>query len=58
MECFQLAVQSGKPVNPPIWWVAPDDKIAQTISDEFMLGDKILSAPVVEKGKNISRGPK
>jgi len=51
MERFKLAVTNGEPVNPPIWWIAPEDKIAQEIDDEFLLGDKILSAPVVQQGK-------
>lgn len=50
MERFKLAVSSGEPVNPPIWWIAPNDKIAQRIDDEFLLGDKILSAPIVVQG--------
>lgn len=32
-ERFQLAVSSGDPVNPPIWWVDPMDKTAQIIYD-------------------------
>lgn len=51
MERFKLAVTTGEPVNPPIWWIAPEDKIAQAIDDEFMLGDTILVAPVVQQGK-------
>ena len=47
MERFKLAVKSGDPVNAPIWWVDPTDKIAQSIFDEFMLGDTILVAPVI-----------
>lgn len=47
MERFKLAVKSGEPVNPPIWWVDPTDEIAQSISDQFMLGDTILVAPVI-----------
>lgn len=50
MECFDKAVQIGSPVNPPIWWIAPNDKIAQSIDDEFLLGEKILTAPVIVKG--------
>lgn len=50
MERFKLAVSNGEPVNPPIWWIAPEDKIAQAIDDEFLLGDKILAAPIVHKG--------
>lgn len=50
MERFKLAVEKGEPVNPPIWWIAPEDKIAQAIDDEFMLGDKFLVAPVIQEG--------
>lgn len=53
MERFALAVSTGEPVNPPIWWIAPADKIAQTIDDEFMLGEKYLAAPIVKKGLKI-----
>jgi myogenesis-regulating glycosidase len=51
MERFALAVRSGYPVNPPIWWLNPEDKIAQAVDDEFLLGDKILVAPVIQEGK-------
>jgi myogenesis-regulating glycosidase len=50
MERFKLATTTGEPVNVPLWWIAPNDKIAQEIDDEFLLGDKILSAPIVEEG--------
>jgi len=50
MERFKLAVSTGEPVNPPIWWLAPQDKIAQSIDNEFLLGDKILAAPIIEEG--------
>lgn len=56
MERFKLAVSNGDPVNPPIWWIAPNDEIAQTIGDEFMLGEKILAAPVIEQGKRFLAG--
>lgn len=48
-----MAVASGDPVNPPIWWIAPNDKIAQRIDDQFLLGEKILAAPVVNQGEEI-----
>lgn len=51
MERFKLAVSKGEPVNPPIWWLNPEDKIAQAVDDEFLLGDKILIAPVIQEGK-------
>lgn len=52
-----MAVSNGSPVNPPIWWIAPDDKIAQRIDDQFLLGETILVAPVVDPGKKNTSGP-
>ncbi|EAT48754.1 AAEL000223-PA [Aedes aegypti] len=48
MERFKLAVSDGHPVNPPIWWVSPDDFEAQKVFDQFMLGEDIIAAPVVQ----------
>ena len=48
-----MAVASGDPVNPPLWWIAPNDKIAQRIDDQFLLGEKIIAAPVVNKGEEL-----
>ncbi|XP_055850100.1 myogenesis-regulating glycosidase [Episyrphus balteatus] len=53
MERFKLATETGEPVNPPLWWVDPEDKVAQGIYDEFLLGDKIIAAPIVEDGGRI-----
>lgn len=33
MNRFALAVSSGEPVNPPLWWISPNDTTAQAISD-------------------------
>ncbi|XP_063829756.1 myogenesis-regulating glycosidase-like [Ostrinia nubilalis] len=44
------AVATGAPVNPPVWWIAPDDSEAYDIWDQYMLGETILVAPVLEKG--------
>ncbi|KAH1021221.1 hypothetical protein HUJ04_010760 [Dendroctonus ponderosae] len=38
------------PTNPPIWWIVPFDETALGISDEFLLGEDILVAPVMEQG--------
>ncbi|XP_055299040.1 myogenesis-regulating glycosidase [Sitodiplosis mosellana] len=53
MAAFEKAVISGEPVNPPIWWIDPKDKVALGISDEFLLGDRILAAPVINKGEDF-----
>ena len=44
------SVRTGAPIIRPLWWVAPNDERAQTIDDEFLVGDEILVAPVVVKG--------
>jgi myogenesis-regulating glycosidase len=51
MERFDKAVATGEPVNPPVWWIAPNDKIAQRIDDQFLLGEKYLVAPVINQGE-------
>ncbi|XP_041786572.1 myogenesis-regulating glycosidase-like [Anopheles merus] len=47
IQRMRLAVSHGTPVNPPIWWLDPTDKIAQTIYDEYLLGEDIVVAPVL-----------
>ncbi|XP_065226088.1 myogenesis-regulating glycosidase-like isoform X2 [Planococcus citri] len=44
-------VQTGAPVNPPIWWIAPTDKVALKCDNEFLLGEDTLIAPVLIEGK-------
>ncbi|XP_059620860.1 myogenesis-regulating glycosidase [Phlebotomus argentipes] len=51
VDRFHLAVELGEPVNPPIWWLDPEDSVALATFDEFLLGDEILSAPVLEEGQ-------
>ncbi|XP_058824118.1 myogenesis-regulating glycosidase-like [Topomyia yanbarensis] len=51
MERFKLAVSDGYPVNPPLWWVSPSDTVAQKIYDQFLLGDDIIAAPVLQQNK-------
>nr|XP_029729604.1 myogenesis-regulating glycosidase-like [Aedes albopictus] len=47
MERFRAAVSGGYPVNPPVWWVSPEDTVAQAIDDQFLLGDDVIAAPVI-----------
>jgi len=49
----QLALQAtrdGSPINRPVWWIDPTNPDAQAIDSEFLLGDTLLVAPVLEKG--------
>uniref|UniRef100_UPI00398F62FA SITS-binding protein isoform X2 n=1 Tax=Pristiophorus japonicus TaxID=55135 RepID=UPI00398F62FA len=40
----------GHPVFRPLWWVSPSDPSTFTIDDEFLIGDEVLVAPVMEPG--------
>lgn len=40
----------GSPIVRPLWWIAPDDIHAQIVDSEFLLGDDLLVAPVIQQG--------
>jgi alpha-glucosidase len=44
------AHRKGVPLARPLFWTAPDDVQTLTIEDQFLLGDGLLVAPVVEPG--------
>ena len=45
------STRTGAPIIRPIWWNAePGDQPSLTVGDQFLLGDDILVAPVLEKG--------
>ena len=46
----QQATQDGSPINRPVWWIDPTDQVALGVEDQFLLGDDILVAPVLEEG--------
>jgi len=48
---LQQAAQSGEPPIRPLWWLAPDDERALICDDEFLVGDDLLVAPVVESNQ-------
>ncbi|XP_068459143.1 SITS-binding protein [Clinocottus analis] len=41
---------TGNPIYRPMWWLSPTDPMTFTIDDQFLIGDEVLVAPVVEKG--------
>ncbi|XP_046749481.1 myogenesis-regulating glycosidase isoform X2 [Diprion similis] len=49
IRLMKKAVDTGAPLNPPIWWVDPTNRVAHRIKDEFLLGEEILVAPVIEE---------
>ncbi|KAE8296488.1 SITS-binding protein SP105 [Larimichthys crocea] len=43
-------LMTGNPIYRPMWWLSPNDPMTFTIDDQFLIGDEVLVAPVVEKG--------
>ncbi|CAK1542400.1 unnamed protein product [Leptosia nina] len=50
VAAMEASVRDGTPVNAPIWWIDPQDEEALGVWDEFLLGERVLAAPVVEEG--------
>ncbi|KAG5875299.1 hypothetical protein JTB14_028449 [Gonioctena quinquepunctata] len=50
IDAMKDSIENGTPVNPPIWWIDPTDEKAFSVDDEFLLGEKILVAPVILEG--------
>ncbi|XP_071794923.1 myogenesis-regulating glycosidase-like isoform X2 [Asterias amurensis] len=42
---------TGAPIIRPLWWIAPSDEIAQSIDSEFLIGNDMLVAPVLDQGE-------
>lgn len=49
-QCFEIASQKHVPIIRPTFFNFPDDLNCFKDSDDFMLGNDLLVAPVVEKG--------
>ncbi|KAG7198471.1 hypothetical protein KM043_005853 [Ampulex compressa] len=47
---MRQSIANGAPLNPPIWWVDPNDAVAHQINDEYLLGENLLVAPVIAEG--------
>ena len=45
-----LSIYISNTASRPIWWLDPHDEVALGVDDEFLLGDQVLAAPVMEEG--------
>ncbi|KAJ3631195.1 hypothetical protein MTP99_012339 [Tenebrio molitor] len=50
LNAMNNSIKDGTPVNPPIWWVDPTNADALKVNDEYLLGETILVAPIIEEG--------
>jgi alpha-glucosidase (family GH31 glycosyl hydrolase) len=46
-----MSVQMGTPIIRPLWWIDNSDPNNYRISDEFLVGNEILVAPITDENK-------
>ncbi|XP_077323161.1 myogenesis-regulating glycosidase [Lithobates pipiens] len=51
LELAGEVTDTGDPIIRPIWWIAPNDERAHKIDSQFLIGDTLMVAPVLEPGK-------
>jgi len=50
-QLAQGVTRTGEPIIRPVFWLAPHDQRVLVCDDQFLVGDKLLVAPVLHKGK-------
>jgi len=50
-QLFFDHTRTGAPLMRPLIWHYPDDKFAAEVDDEFLFGEDILVAPIVQRGR-------
>ncbi|XP_066252568.1 myogenesis-regulating glycosidase-like [Euwallacea similis] len=50
LKAMDKSIEDGTPVNAPIWWIDPTDATALANNNEYLLGEEILVAPILEEG--------
>ncbi|CAG9765482.1 unnamed protein product [Ceutorhynchus assimilis] len=51
VEAMENSLKTQTPTNPPVWWLGPNDPILLETNDAYLLGEKILVAPVLNQGQ-------
>ncbi|NXI72472.1 MYORG glycosidase, partial [Anseranas semipalmata] len=51
LELAGEVTDTGDPIIRPIWWISPRDEAAHRIDSQFLIGDTLMVAPVLEMGK-------
>ncbi|XP_043543429.1 myogenesis-regulating glycosidase [Chiloscyllium plagiosum] len=51
LRLAEETTKTGNPIIRPLWWIAPNDKVAQKVDTQFLIGDYLMVAPILEKGK-------
>ncbi|XP_051924782.1 myogenesis-regulating glycosidase-like isoform X1 [Hippocampus zosterae] len=51
LELAHEVLSTGDPIIRPLWWIANDDEAAYKVDSQFLIGDDLMVAPVLEPGK-------
>ncbi|XP_066510219.1 myogenesis-regulating glycosidase-like [Hoplias malabaricus] len=51
LELASEVLDTGDPIIRPLWWIATEDEAAYKIDSQFLIGDDLMVAPVLEPGK-------
>ena len=54
-EQMNIASEKGYPIVRPMFFEYPDDEICYTLDEQYMFGDDIIFAPVVNQGQKIKK---
>ncbi|XP_060092596.1 myogenesis-regulating glycosidase-like [Heteronotia binoei] len=50
LELAKEIAATGDPLIRPLWWASPGDELAHQIDSQFLIGDVLMVAPVLESG--------
>ena len=50
-KCVAQVLADGAPMVRPLFWQAPGDPETYSINDQFLLGDRLMAAPVLQQGQ-------
>ena len=50
---MDIASEKGYPIMRPMFFEYPDDEICYTLDSQYMFGDDIIFAPIVERGQTV-----
>lgn len=51
LELAGEVLDTGDPIIRPLWWIAMEDEAAFKIDSQFLIGEDLMVAPVLEPGK-------
>ncbi|XP_076340378.1 myogenesis-regulating glycosidase-like isoform X4 [Tachypleus tridentatus] len=48
---IQEYLETGAPIIRPLWWLEPNKRDVHVLNTQFVIGEEIIVAPILDKGK-------